>query len=190
VKKRSRSFSTCPKATFALKAGVWFRGGLLLIVSPDSRAYIARCQADAPLIVPSEFPGAPLCRQAHRLSAQALGSLRHLPWRWRICLGNNDTERALRGFALGRKSWLFAGSDCGADRAAFMMTFIMTAKLNLITHMGQPISARRKALEEFLPRHMRAGRSWLWVCIFDCSGIRIPPDRVAHARRSKTAHRR
>jgi transposase len=48
----------------------------------------------------------------------------------RICLSNNAAERALRGFALGRKSWLFAGSDRGADRAAVMATLIMTAKLN------------------------------------------------------------
>lgn len=48
----------------------------------------------------------------------------------RICLTNNAAERALRGFALGRKSWLFAGSDRGADRAAFMATLLMTAKLN------------------------------------------------------------
>ncbi|MDP9771464.1 UNVERIFIED_ORG: transposase [Rhizobium sp. SORGH_AS 755] len=48
----------------------------------------------------------------------------------RICLTNNAAERGLRGFALGRKSWLFAGSDRGADRAAFMATLIMTAKLN------------------------------------------------------------
>lgn len=48
----------------------------------------------------------------------------------RICLTNNAAERALRGFALGRKSWLFAGSDRGADRAAFIATLIMTAKLN------------------------------------------------------------
>ena len=48
----------------------------------------------------------------------------------RICLSNNAAERALRGFALGRKSWLFAGSDRGADRAAAMATLIMTAKLN------------------------------------------------------------
>ncbi|MBB6182652.1 transposase, partial [Rhizobium flavum] len=32
----------------------------------------------------------------------------------RVCLTNNAAERALRGFALGRKSWLFAGSDRGA----------------------------------------------------------------------------
>lgn len=48
----------------------------------------------------------------------------------RICLTNNAAERALRGFALGRKSWLFAGSERGADRAAAMTTLITTAKLN------------------------------------------------------------
>lgn len=48
----------------------------------------------------------------------------------RVCLTNNAAERALRGFALGRKAWLFAGSDRGADRAAFMATLINTAKLN------------------------------------------------------------
>src|ERR1700737_860677 len=47
-----------------------------------------------------------------------------------ICLTNNAAERALRGFALGRKSWLFAGSERGADRAAIMAQLIMTAKLN------------------------------------------------------------
>ena len=47
-----------------------------------------------------------------------------------ICLTNNAAERALRGFALGRKSWLFAGSERGADRAAIMATLIVTAKLN------------------------------------------------------------
>jgi transposase len=48
----------------------------------------------------------------------------------RICLTNNAAERALRDFALGRKSWLFAGSERGADRTAVMATLIMTAKLN------------------------------------------------------------
>lgn len=48
----------------------------------------------------------------------------------RICLSNNAAERALRGFALGRKAWLFAGSDRGAERAAAMATLVNTAKLN------------------------------------------------------------
>ena len=36
----------------------------------------------------------------------------------------------LRGIALGRKAWLFAGSDRGGHRAAFMYTLIVTAKIN------------------------------------------------------------
>jgi transposase len=48
----------------------------------------------------------------------------------RICLSNNAAERALRGIALGRKAWLFAGSDRGGERAAVMFTLIQTAKLN------------------------------------------------------------
>jgi transposase len=47
-----------------------------------------------------------------------------------ICLTNNAAERALRGIALGRKSWLFAGSDRGGQRAAVMYSLIVTAKMN------------------------------------------------------------
>jgi hypothetical protein len=48
----------------------------------------------------------------------------------KICLTNNAAERALRGIALGRRSWLFAGSDRGGERAAAIYTLIATAKLN------------------------------------------------------------
>jgi transposase len=48
----------------------------------------------------------------------------------RVCLTNNAAERALRGIALGRKSWLFAGSDRGGVRAATMYSLIVTAKMN------------------------------------------------------------
>jgi hypothetical protein len=48
----------------------------------------------------------------------------------RICLSNNATERALCGIALGRKSWLFAGSDRCGQRAAAISSLIVTAKLN------------------------------------------------------------
>src|SRR3712207_7924686 len=48
----------------------------------------------------------------------------------RICLTNNAAERALRGIALGRKSWLFAGSDRGGDRAAAKYSLVYTAKVN------------------------------------------------------------
>jgi hypothetical protein len=48
----------------------------------------------------------------------------------RICLSNNAAERALRGIALGRKAWLFTGSDRGGRRAAAMYSIIVTAKMN------------------------------------------------------------
>ena len=48
----------------------------------------------------------------------------------RICLSNNAAERALRGIALGRRAWLFAGSDRGGARAASMYSLIVTAKMN------------------------------------------------------------
>ncbi|MET0721582.1 MAG: IS66 family transposase [Tardiphaga sp.] len=76
----------------------------------------------------------------------------------RICLTNNAAERALRGFALGRKSWLFAGSERGADRAAAMATLIMTAKFNdvdplawLADVLGRIAGIPQGRLHELLP---------------------------------------
>jgi transposase len=67
-------------------------------------------------------------------------AMRYLLKRWpaftlflddgRVCLSNNAAERALRGIALGRKSWLFCGSDRGGQRAAAMYSLIVTAKMN------------------------------------------------------------
>ena len=48
----------------------------------------------------------------------------------RVCLSNNAAERGLRGIALGRKSWLFCGSDRGGRRAAAMYSLIVSAKMN------------------------------------------------------------
>jgi transposase len=48
----------------------------------------------------------------------------------RVCLSNNTAERGLRGIALGRKSWLFCGSDRGGRRAASMYSLIVSAKMN------------------------------------------------------------
>jgi transposase len=82
----------------------------------------------------------------------------------RICLSNNAAERALRGIALGRKAWLFAGSDRGGERAARMYSLIVTAKLNdvdpqawladvLARIAGHPASR----LDELLP--------WNWASL-------------------------
>jgi transposase len=48
----------------------------------------------------------------------------------RLCMSNNAAERALRGIAVGRHNWTFAGSDNGGRRAAAIYTLIETAKLN------------------------------------------------------------
>ena len=48
----------------------------------------------------------------------------------RVCMSNNAAERGVRGIALGRKSWLFCGSDRGGYRAAVMYSLIVTAKMN------------------------------------------------------------
>ena len=80
----------------------------------------------------------------------------------RVCLSNNAAERGLRGIALGRKSWLFAGSDRGGVRAAAMYSLIVTAKMNdidpqawladvLARIAGHPASQ----IDELLP--------WNWI---------------------------
>lgn len=48
----------------------------------------------------------------------------------RVCLTNNAAERALRCVPLGRKAWLFCGSDRGGQRAAVLYTLIQSARLN------------------------------------------------------------
>ena len=48
----------------------------------------------------------------------------------RVCLTNNAAERALRGVAVGRRNWTFAGSDAGGHRAAAVYTLVETCKMN------------------------------------------------------------
>jgi transposase len=49
-----------------------------------------------------------------------------------IEIDNNAAERAIRPIAIGRKNWLFAGSDKGGERAAAILSLVETAKLNRI----------------------------------------------------------
>lgn len=79
-------------------------------------------------------------RETLSRSAEVLKPINYMLRRWadfarfledgRICLSNNAAERALRGIALGRRNWTFAGSQRGADRAAVILTLIATARLN------------------------------------------------------------
>jgi transposase len=80
----------------------------------------------------------------------------------RICLSNNAAERALRRIALGRRSWLFAGSDRGGERAAAIYTLIATAKLNGVDPQAWLADVLRRIadhptsrLDELLPWHWK-----------------------------------
>jgi len=104
----------------------------------DERLAVRQAQS-APLVAELE---AWMHAESQRLSkhAEVARAMSYMLRRWegftrflqdgRACLSNNAAERALRGISLGRKSWLFAGSDRGGARAAFMYTLIATAKLN------------------------------------------------------------
>jgi len=80
----------------------------------------------------------------------------------RICLSNNAAERALRGFALGRRSWLFAGSERGADRAAAIATLIMTAKLNEVDPQAWLADVLSR-INEHPMRELDALLPWNWT---------------------------
>jgi transposase len=80
----------------------------------------------------------------------------------RICLTNNAAERGLRGIALGRRSWMFAGSHRGGERAAFMYSLIVTAKLNdidpqawLADVLARIADHSAQKLDELLPWNWR-----------------------------------
>ena len=83
----------------------------------------------------------------------------------RICLSNNAAERALRSIALGRRAWLFAGSDRGGERAAAIYTLIATAKLNdinpqawLANVLARIADHPASRLHELLPWHWKASQ--------------------------------
>lgn len=76
------------------------------------------------------LPGRSELAQAMRYAITRLKRLTVYLSDGRLEIDNNAAERAMRGLALGRKNWLFAGSDAGGDRAATLLTLIETAKLN------------------------------------------------------------
>jgi len=79
----------------------------------------------------------------------------------RICLTNNAAERALRGIAIGRKNWLFAGSDRGGERAASLYTLIATAKLNNIDPQAWLADVLRR-IADHPARRLNELLPWNW----------------------------
>jgi hypothetical protein len=78
----------------------------------------------------------PTIPQKHKLAE----AMRYALSRWdalnvyvddgRVEIDNNIAERAMRPIGIGRKNWLFAGSDAGGDRIANVLTLIETAKMH------------------------------------------------------------
>jgi hypothetical protein len=100
--------------------------------------------------------------------SETAGAIRYALSRWRALtryvddghleIDNSAAERALRAVALGRKNYLFCGSDSGGQRAAALYSLLGSAKLNgldpelylrlVLTRIAQhPI----KTIEELLP---------------------------------------
>lgn len=105
--------------------------------------------------------------------SETAGAIRYALSRWRALtryiddgrleVDNSAAERALRAVALGRKNYLFAGSDAGGDRAAAFHSLIGTAKLNgidpelyLRTVLARIASHPVNRIEELLPWNLAA----------------------------------
>lgn len=105
---------------------------------PDERRRVRQAEA-RPLI---EQMQAWFTATLRRVSGRSdiAGAIRYALSRWdaltrylddgRLAIDNNAVERAIRPLVLGRKNWLFAGSDAGGERAAATYSLIETAKMN------------------------------------------------------------
>lgn len=121
---------------------------------PDQRRQVRQAEAK-PLV---EALRAWFTETLRRVSGRSdiAGAIRYALSRWEalsrylddgtLAIDNNAVERAIRPLAVGRKNWLFAGSDAGGERAAAIYSLSETAKLNgldpeaYLRHVLEPIA--------------------------------------------------
>jgi hypothetical protein len=92
-------------------------------------------------------------------------------------IDNNAAERALRGVAVGRKNWLFAGSDSGGRRAAILYSLIATCK----RHRVEPFAYLRDIIERVSTTPARAIATLLpdqWKAAQEALRTPLAPDAV------------
>lgn len=82
-----------------------------------------------------------------------------------VNVDNNHCENLIRPWALGRKAWLFAGSELAGQRAAVVMSLVQSAKLNghdphaylndVLTRLPKHLNSR---IDELLPHNWKPSR--------------------------------
>ena len=138
---------------------------------PDQRREVRRQRSKPLLDSLRQWFEATLSKLSRK--SETTAAIRYALSRWQALLryiedghieiDNNAAERSLRGVALGRKNYLFAGSDAGGERAAIVYSLIGTAKLNgldpevylreVLTRIAEhPINR----IEELLPWNLAA----------------------------------
>ena len=80
----------------------------------------------------------------------------------RVAIDNNVAERAIRPVALGRRNWLFAGSDAGGETLADAMTLIETAKLSGLDPEAWLADVLAR-INEHLITHLDELLPWHWT---------------------------
>ena len=92
---------------------------------PKGEAFFACADQQLPRI-----PGKGDLARAFRYGPRRKPGFSLFPEDDRVAIDNNPAERALRPVGIGRKNWLFAGADTGAETLTRAMTIIETAKMN------------------------------------------------------------
>jgi transposase len=123
---------------------------------PEQRAAVRQARAGPELAALHDWLHATLTTLSKK--SELAVAIRYALSRWpaltryrddgRLEIDNNAAERSIRPIALGRKNWLFAGSDDGGERAAAIYSLLGTAQLN-----GLNVEAYLRLLFERLPDH-------------------------------------
>jgi transposase len=159
----------------------------------DTRPLLLQLSQVVAGLAPRAPPKTPMGKAIHYLTERWEPLLRFLG-DGAIELDNGGVERALRGIAIGRKNWLFAGSDAAAERTAILCTVLQSAALYghdpwaYLHDILQKLAAAwpQRRLDELLPHR------WSDPRVDHHHATRItntpPPSSSSSANRSSAIH--